>query len=804
MSDLLDRLKSALAGHYAIREELGSGGMATVYLADDLKHDREVAVKILHPELAASLGADRFLQEIRVTAKMSHPHVLPLYDSGEADGFLYYVMPLVIGESLRDLLNHETQLPIEDAIRITREAAEALAHAHGHGLIHRDVKPGNILLSDGHAIVADFGISRAVSQAGGAKLTQTGMVIGTPAYMSPEQSAGDPNIDARSDVYALGCVLYEMLTGQIPFPAPTAQAMMARHTMEPVPPPRVMRPSIPPELEDVLVCALSKSPADRFKSAAEFGRALAAVHVSGTPHALAAPPFRSTGDSGAAPTKRRALLWRWVGAAGLVLLVIAAALTGWLVSNRLTVAGRGADRLAPVTSVAVLPFDDASEDASNEYFAQGVADELTDVLAKIDEIRVAARRSTIAFGDRSADPRTIGRELDVQAILEGSVRKSGDRVQITVRLVDARDGSQRWSSQYDRTVDDIFAVQEEIATSIASALLGELREGRGDLAVEALTRDPMAHDKYLWGQFNLSRGTREGAADAVDNFTMALGFDSVFAGAYAGLSDAHLALVALGADGQQPPTFEAARSAAEAALRLNPNLARARASLGLVKFNTFDWRGAEAEYVRALEASPDDPLVRERYANLLASEGRVEDALAHARVAVERDRLSTSAWHTLLKVLRADGQYTKAIEAGQEILQLNANDPQAWLALGLLFLLEDRPADATDALERYAELGAGDVVAFRTFVEAAARFARDGVIGRVPPTVAATQETSPVQLAVLHQMVGAREATLAALERAHRQRHPDLTSLRTRPELASLSETVRFRVIVADLGLALR
>ena len=278
----LERLKAALADRYAIREELGSGGMATVYLADDLKHEREVAIKVLRPELAASIGNERFLQEIRITAKMSHPHVLPLYDSGEADGFLYYVMPLVIGESLRDLLNRDQQLPIDDAVRITREAAEALAHAHGHGLVHRDIKPENILLSDGHAIVADFGISRALSKAGGARMTQTGMAIGTPAYMSPEQSAGDPNVDARSDVYSLGCVLYEMLTGQIPFTAPSAQAMMARHAMQPVPPPSVMRPAVSPELENVVVRAMAKNPVDRLANATELGNALAADRASET------------------------------------------------------------------------------------------------------------------------------------------------------------------------------------------------------------------------------------------------------------------------------------------------------------------------------------------------------------------------------------------------------------------------------------------------------------------------------------------------------------------------------------------
>ena len=250
MDEQLEKLKALLGERYEIKRKLGEGGMAVVYLARDLKHDREVAIKTLRPELAASIGAERFLQEIRVTAKLNHPHVLALYDSGEANGVLYYVMPFVKGESLRDLINREQQLSIDDATRIAHEVAEALAHAHRQGLIHRDIKPENILLSEGHAVVADFGISRAVSVAGGARLSQTGLAIGTPAYMSPEQSAGDPNLDARSDIYSLGCVLFEMLVGQIPFPAPSLQAMMARHSIEKVSPPSVMRPSIPDALEE--------------------------------------------------------------------------------------------------------------------------------------------------------------------------------------------------------------------------------------------------------------------------------------------------------------------------------------------------------------------------------------------------------------------------------------------------------------------------------------------------------------------------------------------------------------------------
>ena len=282
MTAPFDRLQSALGDRYELAREIGQGGMATVYLARDLKHERQVAIKVLRQELSASLGADRFLREIRVAANLQHPNILGLYDSGEVDGLLYYVMPFVEGESLRDRLNREQQLPIGDALQLTREAAEALQYAHQRGIVHRDIKPENILLLGGHALVADFGIARAVSQAGGEKLTQTGMAIGTPHYMSPEQSLGSEHVDARSDVYSLGCVLYELLVGQPPFTGPNAMAIMARHSMEIVPSLQVVRASVPDDVEDAVLRALQKTPADRFQTMKDFCEALSEAEAEAT------------------------------------------------------------------------------------------------------------------------------------------------------------------------------------------------------------------------------------------------------------------------------------------------------------------------------------------------------------------------------------------------------------------------------------------------------------------------------------------------------------------------------------------
>src|SRR5207249_5969691 len=274
MQDLRPRLEHALAGRYRLERELGHGGMGVVFLATDLKHGRNVALKVLRPELSQSIGADRFLREIRITAQLNHPNILTLIDSGSAGDFMYYVLPYVDGESLRDRLTREKELPVDEALRITRETADALAYAHEHGVVHRDIKPENILFEAGHAVVADFGIAQAVSEAAGGKLTESGLIVGTPAYMSPEQAMGSGKVDARSDIYSLACMLYEMLAGAPPYSGPTPQAILARKSMEPVPGLRIVRDTVPPEVEAAIVRALAKTPADRFASARDFARAL--------------------------------------------------------------------------------------------------------------------------------------------------------------------------------------------------------------------------------------------------------------------------------------------------------------------------------------------------------------------------------------------------------------------------------------------------------------------------------------------------------------------------------------------------
>jgi serine/threonine-protein kinase len=407
--DLLARLQTVLADRYTVDRELGRGGMAIVFLAQDQKHHRKVAIKVLKPELAAALGRERFLREIETAAGLSHPHILPLHDSGEVDGFLYYVIPYVEGESLRERLDRERQLPLDDALQIAREVADALGYAHRHNILHRDIKPGNILLSGGHALVTDFGIARAITATGGGQLTEVGALVGTPAYMSPEQVDGSPYIDGRADIYSLGCVLFEMLVGERPFKGSSLTAVIANRLSSPAPSPRVFRQLVPEAVDASVRKAMAELPADRFATAAQFADALGTATRPSGP-ALVAVPDRS---------------------------------------------------------IAVLPFKNQSSDPESEYFSDGIAEEIINALAQLPGLHVAARTSSFAFKGKGADVAEVGAKLKVATVLDGSVRKAGNRVRITAQLVNVSDGYHLWSERYDSELDDVFAIQDHIARAIS-------------------------------------------------------------------------------------------------------------------------------------------------------------------------------------------------------------------------------------------------------------------------------------------------------------------------------------------------
>jgi eukaryotic-like serine/threonine-protein kinase len=504
VTDPIDKLRAALEGRYAVERLIGEGGMATVYLADDSRHDRPVAIKVLRAELAASIGADRFLREIRVAARLQHPNILALYDSGEAAGFLYYVMPFVKGESLRARLDREEQLSLPDAIQLTCQIAEALHCAHSQQIIHRDIKPENILLQDGHALVADFGIARAVTAAGGDKLTETGMAVGTPHYMSPEQGLGGERVDGRADQYSLGCMLYEMLVGEPPFKGPNAMAILARHSMEVVPSLQVVRNSIPDEVEDAIMRSLEKTPADRYPTIRDFADALAQVDLGpserrnsrsvrarrGTSGGTGAVRRRSSGVTAverpsipariiASGRDRGARFWS-IAAAVLLLLAGAAAWGVWLRPGSASDTTGG---FSP-NHIAVMYLENRGTQDSLGYLADGLTEALIHELSQVPTLQVISRNGVSPYKKSNVTPDSIARALKVGTLVTGDVAQSGDRLRVTVSLVNAGSGAEIGNKVLERPRQEIFALQDDLAKEVAIFLrqrLGkdvELRRSR--------------------------------------------------------------------------------------------------------------------------------------------------------------------------------------------------------------------------------------------------------------------------------------------------------------------------------------
>jgi len=476
VAELIDVLAEALAGRYALQRQLGHGLTATVFLAEDLKHHRPVAIKVLHPELAAALGTERFLREIEIASWLQHPHILSLYDSGAAAGSLYYVMPYVEGESLRGRLEREKMLPLPEALRIASEVASALTYAHSHRVIHRDIKPENILLMGETAVVADFGIARAITAAGDTRLTQTGTVIGTPTYMSPEQAMGAEDIDGRSDQYSLGCVVYEMLTGEPPFSGSTAQAVMARHSLDAVSPPSIVRETIPEGVEEAVLRALSKVPADRFPTAALFAEAL-----------LSAPPTtaprRRTSRAALPAQRRQRRVYLGAGLLGSLILLVGGLWAGraWRRSG----AGVGEAGGLDPRRIAVLYFDDVSQSRDLGYLADALTEGLRDRLASVPSLQLISTDGLLPYRHSGLARDSIARALRAGSLIEGSVEQRGDRLVASVRLIDGTSGADIERGSFAHPRGNPLQLRDTLAQQVAAFLrrrLGEelvLREQKG-------------------------------------------------------------------------------------------------------------------------------------------------------------------------------------------------------------------------------------------------------------------------------------------------------------------------------------
>ncbi len=604
MADLLGRLQESLASRYRIERELGAGGMAVVFLAEDLKHRRQVALKVLRPELAAEIGPQRFLREIEVAAGLNHPHILPVHDSGETGGFLYYVMPYVEGESLRGRLTREKQLPLDDALQIAREVGDALDYAHRRGVVHRDIKPENILLAEQHAVVADFGIARAIVAASGQKLTTTGLVIGSPAYMSPEQGAGSREVDGRSDVYSLGCVLYEMLAGQPPFTGATAESLAYQHLSVAPRPVTELRPAVPYEVGRTIQRTLAKAAADRFTTASEFAEALAhreSAAMAAGPPVTQAPPARRP--------RRLAL-------AGVAVVIV---LAGALLVLRPWRPAPAPPRPAHTRSeIAVLPFQNLSAEGPHAYFAGGLHDELLTQLAKVAALKVISRTSVMGYQGTSKPLKQIASELGVGSVVEASVQVVGGRLRVTVQLIDAATDEHLWAERYDRTLDDAFAIQSEVAQQIVAAVGAALTGAEQGRLAAAPTANAEAYRLYLQGREHWIRqgDQRQILETALQLYGRALRLDPGFALARAELSEVHGLMYWFRLD-PSPARAARQREEAEAALRLAPDLPEAHVAMGLAHYwGRRDYRRALAELRIGLEGLPNDAKVWRQFGNL--------------------------------------------------------------------------------------------------------------------------------------------------------------------------------------------
>ena len=644
-----------LGERYRLDREIGRGGMAIVWLAHDLKLNRDVAIKVLLGELAFAMGPERFKREIEVVSRLSHPHILPIDDYGEYEGQLYYVMPFIAGETIHKRLERERQLPVADAVRIAYEVALALEHAHRNGIVHRDIKPENVLLQNGEALVADFGIARAITEGGGARLTSTGVTLGTPTYMSPEQAMADPSIDGRSDVYSLGCVLYEMLAGQPPFSGPTAQAIIARHQLDEAPSLSIVRGTIPEEVEDIVMQALAKLPADRFATAGEMAEELRKIMVTGArPARVSERRKRTTRTTG----RRRQAQSPWKKYA--IIAAVVVPVLGGSVWAAVHFMGRGAakSRIGTDTDpnhIAVLYFDDQS-DGKLRALADGLTESLIDELGAVKQLKIISRNGVAPFKGKNVSPDSIQKALRVGTIVSGSVAQSGDKLRVKVELVDALGGNQIASRTFEKPRADLFALQDTLAKEVSLALRKQLGN-----EIEAVATRPTTKNADAWEALQQVKQTLAG-------------FDSVLA---TGGAQQALGLLTSADNELTRISGMDQKWAAPITLRGSNNIKRAAQIATGDSISKWLDRGLK-DAEQALMLSPNDPEALELRGSLryfkwsynLAPDPAhprkmLEDAATDLRAAVAANPLQATALNALSYVLNSMNQFSDAKIAAQ-------------------------------------------------------------------------------------------------------------------------------------------
>jgi TolB-like protein len=783
----------ARLGPYEIIAPVGAGAMGEVYRARDSRLKREVAIKILpstEPDLIR-----RFEQEAEAAGRLNHPNLLAVYDVGVDGEVPYLVSELLIGDTLRATLNQAT-LSITDAIHFAIQLARGLSAAHARGIVHRDLKPDNVFVtSDRQIKILDFGLAKLTGASGTpdtgnqstmAALTEPGMVLGTAGYMSPEQVRGG-EADHRSDIFAFGAVLYEMLSGRRAFGRPTAVEAMTAVLTDTPPAVALVNPRVPAELDRILGQCLAKQPADRFQSARDLELALERLSLAGG----------RTEPASARP--RMTPAWSW--AIGAIVLVAVAA--GVFVMRR--PATTAATNPAAIHSLAVLPLGNFSSDPEQEYFSDGMTDTLIADLARISGLRVISRTSAMTYKASRTKLTQIARELAVDAIIEGSVTRVGDRVRITAQLIDGVTEQHLWSQTYERSLSDVLAMQSEVARAIAAEIRITLSPSERAVLTTGRVLVPEAHEAHLRGRFALAKGNEDAINSAIAYFKKATQLDPAYAEPWAGLADAYTALRSVYA----PPhaVMPLAKAAAARALELDPILAAAHVSMGgVLMFYEFDWAGAERELRAAITLSPNLAEAHDYYGQLLASRGRHDEAQKEGALARQLDPLSVSVLMDTGWIHYLGRQYDKTIELDLKALELDPNYWPAMRDLGLAYekvgrypeavatLLKARALDANPSI---LEMLAGAYTSWGKTVEARA------VLGELEER-AKQAYVCPYELATVHAGLGNRDAALAKLEEGLNERADCMPWASSDPKLDSLRDDPRFKDLIRRLGIPAR
>ena len=784
--NLREQLQQTLGTTYTLERELVGGGMARVYLAQEPALERRVVVKVLPPELSAGVSADRFRREIRLAAQLQHPHIVPVLQAGESGDLLYYTMPFVEGDSLRARLSHEGALPLHDVRRILAEVLDALVCAHGRGIVHRDIKPENILISGQHAVVTDFGVAKALSAAADG-VTTAGVAMGTPAYMAPEQVTADPATDHRADLYAVGALAYEMLTGRPPFVAASAQAVLSAHVTQHPEPVTALRPSVPPDFAALVMRCLEKHPADRPQSARALLNELETIASSGA-QTVAAP---------SSPARRPRS--RSVAIIAAVAMLAIAGVAAAVAINRPRPSGT-------IRSIAVLPFENVGGDSADEYFSDGMADELTTALDKIPGLQVASRTSAFLFkGRRDLDARQIGEKLKVSAVVEGTVSRAGNRIRIRPRLTKVPDNFTLWSDSYDRemgTANDVFGMQEEIARKIADALRLRLASGSAPL-VEPRTSDLEAYDLYLKGRYAWDQRSGASLNQAIGYFGEAVARDSNFARAYAGIAESYI-LLPFYSPVRPSEGWPKAKAAVDRALALDSTLVEGHAAraYGAFLFER-DHRRAEDGFRRAIALDPRYATGRQWYADFLGGRGDLDGRLRELRRAQQLDPSSRILGTDVALTLFAMGRLDDAVAELRTVLDLDPLFRVAHQTLGLVYVKQGKREEGIRELQRSLALDQrrpGDVA------HLARVYALGGRLDSARALVAELRARSEREyihafaFAIAHAGLGNKDSAFVWLNKGVDNFDPSVTELWWDPALESLHADPRWRLLLARLG----